>query len=223
MIKEIKGLKYPDEYFIKFFFKNKLHEKENLKYLEFGCGNGSNLMLPYEYGEENSLVGIDYNKTLIEYANHNFGINKNKSHYKFYSEDMRVFAKNNINIKADVFMLPSIIYYINQNDFISFLNDIVQNSNIKNNIPFYIRIRTPKDFRFGLGQKTDSKTYLLPKDVVTGEGNASITFYTELEIIDILKQYLNIRDYSIFHLDNQNEHNGEIILNSDIVIWGTIN
>ena len=49
-IKDIKGLKYPDEYFIKFFFKNELHKKQNLKYLEFGCGNGSNLMLPFQYG-----------------------------------------------------------------------------------------------------------------------------------------------------------------------------
>ena len=49
-IKEIKGLKYPDEYFIKFFFKNRLQEKKDLTYLEFGCGNGSNLMLPYSYG-----------------------------------------------------------------------------------------------------------------------------------------------------------------------------
>ena len=221
MLRKIKGLKYPDEYFIKFFFKNALHEQQNLKYLEFGCGNGSNLMLPYEYG--NKVIGIDYDSTLIEYANHNFGIDKNSSRYHFYSDDMRSFAENNANIKADVFILPSVIYYINQNDFILFLKNIVQNSNVKNNIPFYIRIRTPKDFRFGLGQQIDSKTYLLPKDVVTGEGNASITFYTELEIIDILKKYLNLRNFSIFHLDNQNEHCGKIILNSDIVIWGMIN
>lgn len=224
MISKIKGLKYPDEYFIKFFFKNKLHEKQNLKYLEFGCGNGSNLMLPFNMGGGNKVIGVDYDNSLIEYANYNFNLlEHNYNQYEFYSDDMRIFAKNNKNINADVFILPSVIYYINQIDFISFLVAMVQNSNIKNNILFYIRIRTPKDFRYGLGKRIEEQTYKLPSDVITGEGNASITFYTELQMIDILKKYLNIRDFSIFHVDNQNEHNKEIILNSDIVIWGTIN
>jgi len=39
-IKDIKGLKYPDEYFIKYFFKNSFSSKENLLFAEFGCGNG---------------------------------------------------------------------------------------------------------------------------------------------------------------------------------------
>ena len=33
-IKKIKGLKYPDDYFIKFFFKHKLHLIDNLNVLE---------------------------------------------------------------------------------------------------------------------------------------------------------------------------------------------
>ena len=57
IIKEIKGLKYPDEYFIKFFFKHKLYQKYNIKVLEFGCGNGNNLMLPLEYSEIDSTGG----------------------------------------------------------------------------------------------------------------------------------------------------------------------
>ncbi len=69
-LKEIKGLKYPDEYFLKFFFKNMLYTKSNLKILEFGSGNGNNLMLPYQYNHE--VIGVDYNKTLIEYAKYNF-------------------------------------------------------------------------------------------------------------------------------------------------------
>jgi len=223
-IKDMKGLKYPDEYFIKFFFKNKLHEKKGLKYLEFGCGNGSNLMLPYQYGEGNEVIGIDYDSSLIENANYNFKlIKKSDASYQFYSDDMRSFAKDNKKIYADVLALPSVIYYIGKNDFLIFLTTLVSNYNIKNNIPFYIRVRTTNDFRFGLGKKIDSKTYQLPNDVITGEENAQIRFYSESEIVDILKKYLNLQDYSIFHLNNQNEHNGEIVLNSDIVIWGTIN
>jgi len=223
-IKDIKGLKYPDEYFIKFFFKNRLHEKKNLTYLEFGCGNGSNLMLPYSYGGGNKVIGIDYDQSLIENAKFNFNLLDNKeANYEYFADDMRDFTKNNSNIQADVFILPSVIYYISKKDFIIFISNIIKNNNIKHNIPFYIRIRTPKDFRFGLGQKQKNNSFLLPNDVITGEGGASITFYYESEILDILKEYLKLKNYKIFHLDNQNEHNGEVVLNSDIVIWGTIN
>ena len=221
-IKNIKGLKYPDEYFIKFFFKNRLHEKENLTYLEFGCGNGSNLMLPYAY--DNSVIGVDYDGTLISMAKDNFSSYEQQDNYfEFYAEDMREFPIKHSNIKADVFLLPSVIYYIGKDDFIKFLMDIIDNNHLNTNIPFYIRVRTPKDFRFGLGQKIAYNSYELPFDVITGEGGANITFYYENEILDILKKYLKLKDYKIFHLDNQNEHNGEVVLNSDIVIWGTIN
>ena len=42
MIHKINGLKFPDEYIIKFFFNEKL-EKKRGKVLELGCGNGNNL------------------------------------------------------------------------------------------------------------------------------------------------------------------------------------
>jgi len=223
-IKDIKGLKYPDEYFTKFFFKNKLNEKRDFLYLEFGCGNGSNLMLPYSYGEGNKIIGVDYNTKLIEHAKYNFHLHNNQeSQYNFYAEDMREFAKTNRDIQADVFLLPSVIYYINKEDFILFLSNMIKNNNIKNNIPFYIRVRTPKDFRFGLGVKQPDNSFLLPENVITGEGNTAITFYTQTEIIKILEKHLNLREFKVFQLDNQNDHNGEIILNSDMVIWGTIN
>jgi len=136
---------------------------------------------------------------------------------------MREFVKNYKNIKADVLLLPSVIYYIEKKYFLLFLENIVCNNHIKYSIPFYIRLRTPKDFRYGYGTKIDDKTYKMPKDSITGELNATIRFYNEEEIIYILKEKLNLRDYKIFHLDNQNEYNGEIILNSDIVITGIIN
>lgn len=71
-IKEIKGLKYPDEYFIKFFFKYQFHTKKDLTFLEIGCSNGCNLMLPYSF--DNKALGVDLNDTLINYANENFKI-----------------------------------------------------------------------------------------------------------------------------------------------------
>jgi len=221
LIPKIKGLKYPDEYFIKFFFKERLHEKTNLKFLEFDCGNGNNLMLPYQYNHE--VIGIDYDKTLISYANENFRLLNFKNKYSFYAEDMKSFAKNTHNIMADVFLLPSVIYYISREDFILFLENIVKNNNIKKETQFYIRVRSKKDFRFGYGEKIAENRYKLPLNSITNESNANIEFYSEYEILEILKEVLKLRQYKLFNLDCQNEHNGIIILNSDIVIWGIVN
>ncbi|MGB5793493.1 MAG: class I SAM-dependent methyltransferase, partial [Poseidonibacter sp.] len=60
-------------------------------------------------------------------------------------------------------------------------------------------------------------------DSITGETNAIITFYSESEMLDLLQKHLKLKNYKVFHLDNENYQNGTTILNSDIVIWGTIN
>ena len=225
-IKDMKGLKYPDEYFIKFFFKNKLHEKKGLKYLEFGCGNGSNLMLPYQYGEGNEVIGIDYDSSLIENANYNFKlIKKSDASYQFYSDDMRSFAKDNKKIYADVLSLPNIVNYISKSDFIDFLNNCKLEKLYREKAKLFIRFRTPRDYRFGFGKRIDSQTYIIDVDNnMTGEAGAMNCFYTENEMTDILKKYLSLSDFKVFRLDFENlAINGDVILNSDIVIWGTIN
>ncbi|MCX6052216.1 MAG: class I SAM-dependent methyltransferase [Campylobacterales bacterium] len=220
-IKDIKGLKFPDEYFTKFFFKNSLEKKSSLKFLEFGCGNASNLMLPYEY--DNEVIGVDFDSTLISYANSNFEQMKSQTKYEFYQDDMREFVKSHHNLLADVLLLPSIIYYISKDDLKIFLQDIVANKLIKKSAMLYIRLRTPKDFRFGRGEKLGFNCYQMPKNSLTGEDNAQITFYNSLEIVEILKELLNLQDYSVFESDQQNLQDGQIILNSDLILWGKIN
>ena len=225
-IKEIKGLKYPDEYFIKFFFKNRLHEKKDLTYLEFGCGNGSNLMLPYSYGGGNKVIGIDYDSSLISMANDNFSCYKSQDNdFKFHVDDMREFVKSKNNLYCDSLSLPNIINYISKNDFINFLVSCKDNRLYKENAYFFIRFRTPKDFRYGLGRRIGENSYQINStDDTTGEAGAMNTFYRESEMLKILEQYINIKDYKVFNIDFENQiANGDTILNSDIVIWGTIN
>ncbi len=117
-VTKIKGLKYPDEYFVKFFFRNGLQNRKNLHFLEFGCGNGSNLMLPYSF--EHTVTGIDYDKNHISNAKHNFQWLKAETDYKFYADDMRETVKR-FDFIADVLILPSVIYYISKEEFIDSL------------------------------------------------------------------------------------------------------
>jgi len=223
-LQKIRGLKYPDEYFIKFFFKNGLHEKSNLKYLEFGCGNGSNLMLPYQY--QNEVIGIDYDRYSIDNATYNFNpINDKNTKFTFYADDMRKFVQNHNNINAAILSLPNIINYISKNELITFFKNCKSQNLYKKDARFFIRFRTPKDFRFGLGERIDSMSYRVDEEnTITGEAGALNCFYTENYMLEILKEYLTLSNYKVFHIDFENiASNGDTILNSDIVIWGIIN
>ena len=174
----------------------------------------------------NKVIGVDYDHSLIEDAQYNFNlIDQNDAKSQFYVDDMREFVKNNSNIQADILSLPNVINYISKLNFIDFLGNCKNQNLYKDNSKIFIRYRTPKDFRFGLGKRIDSSTYQIDsKNDITGEAGALNCFYTESEMIEILKQYLGLKDYKIFHIDFENiASNGDTIFNSDIVIWGTIN
>jgi len=206
----IKGLRYPDDYFIKFFFKNSLH-KQKLKYLEFGCGNGNNLMLPFEFGNE--VYGVDLNENRINDANYNFKDGK----YKFYCENMLDFVKKEEFI-VDVISLPNIVNYICKKDYEEFLKNLKK---FYNQGMIFIRYRSYRDFRYGFGEYLDNGCYKVVDDL-TSEKGAINCFYDEIEMVNLLKKYLNLYDYKLFHIDFENLAKDRIILNSDIVIWGKI-
>lgn len=222
-ITDIQGLKYPDDYFIKYFFKTGYHKTYGLKFIEFGASNGNNLMLPYEYGH--NVIGIDIEQKAIDNANLNFkNIHNKTSTFEFHKTDMREYANKTTGLNADVFMLPNIVNYIPREDLNAFLNLMVQNNNIKHNASIFVRCRTPKDFRFGMGKKVNYNAYQLDTtNDITGEAGCLNTFYTEFDLISTLQQHLNLRNFTLLNCNFQNIQNDTVISNSDIILWGTIN
>lgn len=218
-IKNIKGLKYPDEYFIKFFFKYQFHIKKNVKFFEIGSSNGCNLMLPNSFGLD--VIGVDLDCTLIQYANENFEL-LNEKQYEFYNDDMRNFCYNTKNINSDVLVLSNSIYYIPKNDFISMLRNIKQNMLIKENSTLFIRFRCLKDYRNKKGKYIDENAYLI-ENGITGEDGIFCKFYEEVEMIELLQKELNLRDFQSMKIEYENIQNNVKVNNSDIVIWGKIN
>jgi len=219
-ITNIKGLKYPDEYFIKFFFKYKLHEKENLTYLELGCSNGCNVILPYQFN--NNIIGVDLDDTLIEYANSNFNLLKQDNSYNFFNLDMRYFCDTSSDTQADILVLANSIYYIPKDDFIQLLQNIKQNNLIKSNIPFFIRFREIDDFRNAKGEIIEENSIII-KNGITGEDGVFCKFYDTSEMIEILKKELNLRDFQTMNLKYDNIQNNTKVNSSEVVIWGMIN
>jgi len=223
-IKDIEGLKYPDEEFIKYFFKNGFTAKKDLKFIELGCGNGNNLTLPFQYNFD--VIGVDIDEKSINNAYSNFKkISDTNANCSFVLNDMRNFAHNNKNLETNVLILPNIINYITQNELIKFLKTMVENKNIQKKSSIFVRCRTPKDFRYAIGEKIEHNTYRMPDDyTITGEASCLNRFYSEIELISMLKEHLNLKDYKTFYTESQNLQNeNTLVFNCDIILWGTIN
>ena len=63
MLRKLKGLKFPEEFLTRFFFKEKLFKHKG-HVLELGCGNGNNLTLFNQFGWR--TTGVDINNRNIK-------------------------------------------------------------------------------------------------------------------------------------------------------------
>lgn len=216
-IRDIKGLKYPDEYFIKFFFKKGLHldDKANT-FIELGCANGCNLSLAYQFG--NHVIGVDYDKASIENAHDNFSSLIQENNFSFYCDDMREFVKNN-QLSVDVLSLANSIYYIPKNDFVNLLRNI--KGWLSSDTSLFIRFRGLDDFRYGKGKLVDENSFII-ENGVTGEDGAYCCFYSEEDMLALLMDELNLRNYDVMNARYDNIQNGVTVSNHDIIIWGSV-
>lgn len=213
---EIKGLKFPDEYLVKFFFKEGLNSWVG-DVVEFGCGNGNNLMLFNHFGW--NTTGLDINIDKIGDAEHNFSKFAEKYNYSFKSCDISKGVKDILGGKFDVILFPGVLYYISRDSVLNLLEEV--SNFIKTNSMVYLRMRSIKDYRYGRGNKIEHNGFIL--DIKeTGEYQALNVFYYEYELVDMLREklWLDVSTMHIFPIDFINLHNGIPVLNSDIVIWG---
>lgn len=221
MYKEIKGLKFPDNAVIKFFFKTNLHQK-NGKVLEFACSNGNNLSLFASYGYE--CLGVDINQNNIQNANFNFKEILKAKNFTFFEYDILHFAKTHPNIQADIFLLPNVINYFKRDDFLRLLESIKEYKAYKENALFFLRTRGVKDYRYGLGKQIGHNSFLLDCDDSTGELGCINTFYQEHELISYLQEYLGLYNFKVLSYENTNVMGKDerLVNDADIVIYGNI-
>ena len=217
-IKNLHGLKYPDDYFIKFFFKNSLHLSNDLSFLELGCSNGNNLMLCYEY--EHNVIGVDLDESLINYAKSNFNLLNGSGDFVFKNADMRNFCSMNKDLNVDVLVLANSIYYITKDEFNNLLINIKKNRIVKSGALIFLRFRDIDDYRFGNGNKFDDNAFTLD---TSDEKGIFCQFYGANEMINILTKELDLRSFRIFNIKYQNLINNQKVDNSDVVLWGVVN
>ncbi|EAL2829889.1 class I SAM-dependent methyltransferase [Campylobacter lari] len=221
-LKNLKGLKFPDLAVINFFFKQELHQKSNQKVLEFACSNGNNLSLFANYDYE--CIGVDLSKESISDANYNFKEIIQCKNYQFFHDNILDFPLKNPNINADIFMIPNVINYLLKEDFLKLLKISKENSMYKENALFFLRTRSIKDYRYGYGEKIAHNCFKITNDNTTGELGCINTLYQEYELVEILKEYLNLYDFKVLTYENTNimGEDERLVNDSDIVIYGKI-
>jgi SAM-dependent methyltransferase len=220
MIKKFKGLLFPDEYIIKFFFKKKLNKiKDNV--LELGCSNGNNLNLFYNYGW--NVTGVDNNKRNILDAKHNFSISKKKlstkNNFFFFKKDMVEFIKDQKKLKFNTIIFSNSLYYLKHEKIIEILNLIKDKINNKTNI--FFRVRLKGDQRAKMSKKISKFTHLINFNN-TNEINCFNTFFSKKEFLDLLNRIFKIKSETSLEIKYENLINNKIFINNDLIFWCVI-
>jgi SAM-dependent methyltransferase len=218
-LKEIRGLKYPEEYLIRFFFKQELHNSPG-KVLEAGCANGCNLRLFREYDWE--TVGIDISRDSVADGEANFaGMDGAKSAYRFVKHDLSKGLPPGLDGPFDCVLFPSSLYYIPRASMVQVLRDARKLA--RPGAAFYLRMRTLGDYRFGRGELVETNGFRLTTEV-TGERGVLNVFYHEYELVEMLRDHLGVEaaQMKILQVDYQNIQNEVVVSNSDVIIWGRV-
>ncbi|HEA8077184.1 TPA: class I SAM-dependent methyltransferase [Campylobacter jejuni] len=221
-IKELKGLKFPDNAIIKFFFKNQLHTLQKQKVLEFACSNGNNLSLFANYDYE--CLGVDLDDENVANANYNFTNIIKAKKFNFFKNNILDFPLLYPNLKADVFLIPNVVNYLTREEFLKLLNLCQKNKIYKKDAFFFIRTRSIKDYRYGLGEKIAHNSFKITNDNITGELGCINTLYQEHELVEYLKQYLNLYNFKVLNYESTNVmgEDERLVNDNDIVIYGKI-
>jgi len=211
-LKELRGMRFPDDYIIRMFFKESLHLNTG-RVLELGCGTGNNLSLFAEYGWE--VVGIDISENALSDALFNFS-DKPKC-FELYQVDLSK-GMPTLGGKFDAIILPNVNYYIPRKAFLILLHEC--NLLLKPDGIFYIRSRTCADWRYGKGYEVETNGFLLNYED-TGEDGLLNVFYETEELMQLCDEHLcQLKNRRVLQVNFQNIQNGKIVTNDDIVIWG---
>ena len=142
--------------------------------VEFGCGNGNNLMLFNHFGW--NTHGLDLNVDKISEGEHNFAKFAGNPHYTFIRCDISKSVKDILRGKFDAVLFPSVLNYISRGSVLKLLGEV--RDLMKSDFWIYLRMRSIKDYRYGRGKKVEHNGFVL--DIKeTGEYKALNVFYYE--------------------------------------------
>lgn len=205
-IKDLRGLRFPEEQLVRFFFKSGLHQVPG-RVLELGCGNGCNLRLFAEYGWTGDGIDLD-----VEDARHNFA---ELAGWSFHAHDLA--EELPVGGPYDVAFCSQTLCVLPRETARQALASL--KTRLKPGGLCYLRTRTTRDYRFRRGLEIDRHSFVLETND-TGEAGTLNTFYTESELVEMLHKLAGVTVERCLRNRWDNLQNGVVVTNDELVLWG---
>ena len=206
---EIRGLKFPDEFVVRHFFKRGLSERPG-KVLELGCGTGNNLALYQAFGWK--VTGLDYDAEALADARWNLGEGP-----ELIQADLAHGAPN-LDGPFDALIVPNLICYLKVAEARAVLTGF--KPALAAGCEVFVRTRLTDDYRYGRGAEEEPDGYRLATPE-TGEAGLFNRFYTPAGLVELLKDTLKLAERTELSARFDNIQAGRRVPgNSDLVVWG---
>ncbi len=208
-LREIRGLKYPDEFVVRHFFKRGLSERTG-RVLELGSGTGNNLSLYLTWGWE--CVGVDYDDQALADARFNLGDSPN-----LLQADL---SKGLPDLQGpfDALIIPNMLCYLTAAQATSLLTAL--RAHLAPGCEVFVRTRLTDDYRYGRGTEEEPDGFRLATPE-TGEDGLFNLFYTPAGLVELLSRTLALTGRTELAVRFDNVQAGRRVPgNSDLVVWG---
>jgi SAM-dependent methyltransferase len=208
-LREIRGLKYPDEFVVRHFFKRGLADRGG-RVLELGSGTGNNLSLYLAWGWD--CTGVDYDAAAIEDARFNLG-----DAPAFLQADLAQ-GLPPLTGPFDALIIPNLLCYLTIAQAHAVLAGL--RPHLAPACEVFVRTRMIDDYRFGKGDLEEPDGFRLATPE-TGEAGLFNLFYTPASLTALLAATLGIAEPTVLTCRFDNVQAGQAIPhNSDVIVWG---
>ncbi|AAK24820.1 class I SAM-dependent methyltransferase [Caulobacter vibrioides] len=207
---DIRGLKYPDEFIARHFFKRGLHQRTG-RVVELGGGTGNNLSLYAAYGWD--LTNVDYSAAALADCRWNLG-----DDVTLIEADLSKGLPDLPGAPIDVLLIPNLLCYLTSAQATAVLT--AARARLAPGAEVFVRTRLIDDFRCGKGVEEEPNGWRLATPE-TGEAGLFNLFYTEDGLVRRLVDELGLVDPVALKVAFENIQNGVFVSpNSDLVVWG---
>lgn len=210
-LREIRGLKFPDEYVVRHFFKRGLAERAG-RVIELGCGSGNNLSLYQSF--DWTCIGVDRDASALDDARHNLG-----EEPQLISADLSD-GLPALNDRFDAVLIPNMLCYLTEGQSIAVLSSLKRL--MAPGCELFVRTRLIDDYRYGRGIEEETDGFRL-STAETGEAGLFNRFYTRHGLVELLTRTVGLGDRVELAVRFDNIQDGRRISgNSDLVVWGRV-
>jgi SAM-dependent methyltransferase len=208
-LREIRGLKFPDEFVVRHFFKRELDQRSG-RVIELGCGTGNNLSLYQAWNWD--CVGIDCDAAALDAARYNLGETA-----ELIQADLSM-SLPAMSGSFDAVIIPNLLCYLTGKQGKAVLSSL--KPLLSTDCELFVRTRLVDDYRYGRGEEEEPDGFRLATPE-TGEAGLFNRFYTQAGLVELLTETLGLAEREELSVRFDNIQAGRRVPgNSDLVVWG---